>query len=115
MPYLIVKDALGFRDFAVKVFNAQETNSHLRETGEIMHGELQIEGSTVMYAQAISDWPPATANMFLYVPNVDESFEKALAEGAEVVMPVENKDYGRTCGVKDPNDNVWWITSVITE
>ena len=28
-----------------------------------------------------------------------------------VVMEIENKDYGRTGGVKDPFGNTWWIVA----
>ena len=41
-----------------------------------------------------------------------ESFKKAIAEGATVLMELSDQNYGRTCGVTDPFGNIWWITSV---
>ena len=44
--------------------------------------------------------------------NADESYKKAIDEGATTVMELSDQDYGRTCGVSDPFGNTWWITSV---
>ncbi|MNF93706.1 Glyoxalase-like domain protein [compost metagenome] len=65
-----------------------------------------------MVTDATNDWKPQTANLFVYVPNADESFKKALEEGATELMGLSDQEYGRTCGVTDPFGNVWWITSV---
>lgn len=50
------------------------------------------------------------AGMFIYVENTDKTFQKAIDHGAEVLMPISDKEYGRTCGVRDPFGNTWWIT-----
>ena len=44
--------------------------------------------------------------------NLSAADEKALQAGATSVMPPADQDYGRSCGVKDPCGNTWWITSV---
>jgi PhnB protein len=114
MPYLMLNGARKFTDFIKTVFNAEITHQHLREdqTGLLRHGEAQISGSTIMYCDAIEPWGTATSNLFVYVDNADESFHKAIAAGAAIVMELSNQDYGRTCGVKDTTGNVWWISSV---
>lgn len=112
MPYLMLTNAGHFYAFTKAVFNAQETLKKLREDGNtIMHSEIQINGSTIMYCETNKDWKPQTANLFVYVKDVDDTYKKAIDVGAEVVMPLSNQDYGRTCGIKDPFGNTWWITS----
>ncbi len=113
MPYLMLKDASRFHQFASDVFNAKETICRLREDGErIMHTEIEIYGHTIMFCYTTEDWEEQTANLFIYVEDADTTFSKALKAGAEVIMPLRDQDYGRTCGVKDPFGNTWWITSV---
>lgn len=114
MPYLILKDARRFIDFTAAVFNATVTACHTREgtDAEIMHAEVNINGSIVMFAEATEAWGSQPAGMFVYVDNADEAFAKAQAAGAEVIMGLTDQDYGRTCGVKDPAGNIWWVTSV---
>jgi len=114
MPYLILKGADDFRKFMVKVFDASEQMIVPAEDGTVMHGELKIGNAVVMFAEAGGQFPVMNAGMFIYVDNADATYKKALAAGAVTVKGQEpsDKDYGRTCGVKDPFGNTWWITSV---
>ena len=114
MPYLILKGAQKFIDFTAKVFNAQVTARHAREGDEsiIMHAEINIDGSIIMFAESNEQWADQNAGLFVYVDDADDTFAKAKAEGAVVLLEPNDQDYGRTCGVKDPTGNVWWITSV---
>jgi PhnB protein len=113
MPYLMLNDAAAFAEFAKKVFNAELTYSVMREDGvTAMHCELQISGCTIMFCEATATWLPQTANLFVYVPDADETYATAIAGGAAAVSEMANQDYGRSGGVKDPFGNTWWITSV---
>ncbi|MGW8123999.1 VOC family protein [Roseivirga echinicomitans] len=113
MPYLMLNNAEGFSEFATKVFKANVNMVKLREDEKtIMHSELMIGASTIMFCSATEQFPPQTANLFVYVPNADEAYLKALKNGATSVMDLSDQDYGRTCGVLDPYGNTWWITSV---
>lgn len=113
MPYLIVEDADRFFDFAEHVFNAELTYPASRPAGLDGHCELRIGGSTIMFAKTGGPWETRTADMFVYVDNVDEAYEKALAKGATTVLPPDDKEYGRSCGVTDPFGNIWWPTAAI--
>ncbi len=113
MPYLILPGASKFIDFTKTVFGASETHTKaLREDGTIMLAEITLNGSTIMITDEVTEWPKQTANLFVYVPNADETYKKALENGAASLMDLSNQDYGRTCGVTDPFGNTWWITSV---
>ena len=113
MPYLILPGASKFIDFTKTVFGTSETHTKaLREDGTIMHAEITLNGSTIMITDEVADWPKQTANLFVYVPSADETYKKALENGAVSLMDLSNQDYGRTCGVTDPFGNTWWITSV---
>lgn len=110
MPYLMIEDAAGFIEFISNVFDAEMTHQDVR--GDIIgHCEANIGGSTIMFSQSRDEWKPATANMFVYVDNADETYSKAVENGSETIMPPADQEYGRSCGVTDPFGNVWWITS----
>lgn len=111
MPYLIVADPKALIDFAVTVFQAELTFERYRENEMLMHGELRVGTSTLMLAQSTAEWTPMPTGLFIYSADVDAAFQKALELGAKVIMPLEDKDYGRTCCVEDTNGIVWWITS----
>ena len=111
MPYLIVPNAAGFLSFAEKVFNAKEISKFMRDENTIMHAEIMIGDSTIMFADATEQFKPSTAGLFVYVENSDETIEKAIREGASVIREITDEEYGRSGGIKDPFGNVWWITT----
>ena len=113
MPYLIVKGADDFRKFMTMVFDAKDQLIVPNEDGSLMHGELKIGNAIVMFAEAGGQFQLMNAGIFIYVDNADATYKKALAAGAVTVEGQEpsDRDYGRTCGVKDPFGNTWWITS----
>ena len=115
MPYLIVKDAAGFSSFMQKVFDAEETHKSMRDEHTIMHAEIMIGGSTVMFADSTEKFSVRPAGLFIYVEDADKTFKKAIDAGATTVMEVADQPYGRSGGVQDPFGNVWWITSIAKE
>lgn len=113
MPYLILSKSEKFYDFAQSVFDVETLHLEKREDKEtIRHGEIKIGDSTIMFANSTPEWDAQPANLFIYVENADDTYQKALDHGAISVMELKDEEYGRTCGVKDPKGNVWWITSI---
>ena len=111
MPYLIVQDAAKFITFTERVFGATHGHMAMRDESVIMHGEVVIGGSTIMFADATEQFQVQTAGLFVYVSNANEAYNKAVEEGAVAVTPLSDRPYGRSGGVKDPFGNTWWITS----
>lgn len=112
MPYLILQDVRGFLKFAQNIFDAQILEEHLDENNRVIHAEIKIGNSTIMMGEANEIWDVNNAGLFLYVANADETFHQALQHGAEAILEMEDKEYGRSGGIKDPFGNIWWITSV---
>ena len=111
-PYLMVHGATGLIEFVEKVFGATRTEFMGREDGKVMHAEVRIGNSIVMIADAQDPWPPSPAAMYVYVPNVDETFKKAVDAGATSVMEPADQFYGdRLGGVKDRWGNLWWVAT----
>ena len=113
MPYLILKRVSDFIQFTKEVFNARELNIYRNEEGDIMHAEIQIGDSTIMMGEAGDQWGVQNAGLYINVEDADTTFKNARDKGASVVMELDNKEYGRTCGVMDPFGNTWWITTPI--
>jgi len=109
-PYFTVKDPAGLIDFVKQSFGAIE---HFRTTGSAggMHAEVLIGDSIVMIggAEHIEAKP---AVIHLYVPDVDEAYERAIKAGGKSLMPVEDMPYGeRSGGVEDVHGNRWYIAT----
>ena len=113
MPYLILNNAADFIPFASAVFGAIETYKVLRDEKTIMHAEIMIGASTIMFADATEQYKPRNAGLFVYVENADEAYKKALDAGSSALSPMGDQTYGRSGGVRDPFGNDWWITSPV--
>ncbi|WP_031526252.1 VOC family protein [Dyadobacter crusticola] len=115
MPYLMLDKATRFKDFVTWVFDGEVASTHFQEDdpGLIKHAEVRVGESTIMFCDSRAEWPAQPANLFVYVENADDTYQKALESGATSMMEPADQDYGRSCGVTDPCGNVWWITSVI--
>lgn len=112
MPYLIVRNAAGLKRFLEEVFGGQELRTVYREgETDIMHAEVMIGDSTIMFAESSPEWEPSTAGLYINVPDADATYRKAISEGASSIMEPVDQHYGRTSGVTDPYGNVWWITT----
>lgn len=113
MPYLIIKNAPAFFEFTKNVFDAEEKHKTMRTETVIMHAEISIGGSCIMFADANEQFPPQTAGLFIYVDDCDSVYKKALDNGAVSLMGPSDQSYGRSAGVKDPFGNTWWITTAV--
>jgi PhnB protein len=111
MPYLIIPNANGFLDFTKAVFNATEKMKHMRDETVIMHGEVQIGQSVIMFADSTPDYPAQPAGLFIYVDDANLVYQRAIDQGAVRLTELSDQPYGRTGGVTDPFGNTWWITS----
>lgn len=111
-PYLVVADAETEIRFLETGFGATVTSMQRRDDGAVMHAELTIGNSQMMLGQAGGPWTPRHAAFYLWVPNCDATYERALAAGAVSESAPEDKPYGhRNAGVIDPAGNTWWIGS----
>ncbi len=109
-PYFVVQQADKFIDFAKRAFGAQEMYRMNMPNGSVMHAELQIGDSRIMIGQASERWTPQTCSLYLYVPDVDAVYRKAIEAGGTSTMQPENKFYGdRSAGVDDPFGNHWYL------
>jgi PhnB protein len=116
-PYLIIDGAEDIIGFMQKAFGAKpEHEPTKRPDGKIMHATLKIGNSMVMLADS-SEHAKATAVMlYLYVPDVDAAYQKALKAGATSLMEPADQFYGdRTGGVKDAAGNSWFFGTHIED
>ncbi len=112
-PYLVVADGDAELKFLEAAFGATQKFCERRPDGTVMHAELNIGDSLVMIGQSGDRWKGRSASFFVWVESADQTFAKALAAGATEESPLEDKPYGRSGGVVDPNGQMWWITSAI--
>jgi PhnB protein len=115
-PYLVVSGAAKLIDFLKRAFDSKETICHTKPDGSIGHAEVQIGNSMIMLGEASGEWKPMPSAIYLYVPNTDAVYKRALEAGATSIMQPADQFYGdRNAGVKDPCGNMWWIATHVED
>jgi len=112
IAYLVVRSAPPLIEFLKTVFDAVELDRTLRPDGGVMHAAVQIGDSRVMMGEATGPREPFPAMLYVYVPDVDAAYARALAAGATTMMAPADLFYGdRNAGVRDAFGNEWWIAT----
>lgn len=111
-PYLYGN--LDLIEFVQEVFGAVELERFAFRPRSF-HVEAAIGDSVVVLE--VGDPPAAIAapaSIYVYVPDVDAAYGRALEAGAEEIAPPEDKPYHeRAAGVKDSFGNTWWIATYV--
>jgi PhnB protein len=109
-PYLVVENAKQLIEFLEQAFGAEVTERMARADGSIGHAEVRIGDSVIMLSDARDQWKPLQSAVYLYVPDTDVVYRRALEAGATSVMEPADQFYGdRNAGVQDSAGNFWWI------
>ena len=124
IPRLVCRDPASEIDFCVRAFDAVELNRRPGPDGSVAHALLTIGPEMVMVE---AEWPslPSRAPtpdgsspvvIFVYVPDVDVTVERASACGARVLVPVQDQFWGdRIAWLMDPSGHVWTVATRIEE
>jgi len=110
-PYFIVNGAQKFIDLMKLIFAAKEIRRYDLPDGKIMHAEIKIDDSIIMLGDSSDKYPPISLVMHVYVPNVDETFQKAVDAGCEVIEQpkVREGDPDKRATFKDFAGNMWSV------
>jgi PhnB protein len=123
VPYLQVEGAAKASEFYQRAFAATEVYRHaLDEQGRTMHIHLYLNGSSLMLSDFYPEYghpprKPAGFDLTIDVKeqdDIDTWWNRALAAGAEVVLPLQEMFWGARYGqVRDPFGVVWAMNQQI--
>lgn len=116
--HLTVDNAAKALDWYKRALGAEEISRFPMPDGKIGHAELRIGDSKIMLndpmmggkgPQAYGGSPAA---LWVYVPDCDALFNRAVSAGAQTQMPMGDQFWGDRCGaIKDPSGYTWTIAT----
>ncbi len=118
--HLVPSNAAAYAEFLKSAFSAVEIMLSPGPGGTIMHGEMRIGDTIVMFADDFGAQcgmgPTAQGrhpfHLQLYVPDADATWAQALEAGCEVTMPISDAFWGDRYGhVRDPFGFSWAIAT----
>jgi PhnB protein len=112
-PNIIVDNAEDAIAFLKRALGAIEHYRLTMSDGKVTHCELELGDSIVNLGESMEGWPARGLVAQIYVENSDALFERAVAAGATVVMPMTDMFFGSREGrVADPFGNMWTIATL---
>lgn len=103
-------------DFLKRAFDAEEVGRYETPDGVIHHATVKVGGSYVELGDAHGPYQPTERMFYLYVPNCDELYLRAIAAGGKSISEPTDHPYGdRSGAVKDAFGNEWWIATHIKD
>ena len=121
-PGLVHREAKKAIEFYKKAFGAEVKSNMTMPDGRVMHAEIRIGDSTIFLSDEFPEMAPdhkspqtagcVTGTTFLYVPDVDAVFKKAVEAGAKAIMPPSDMFWGDRFGkIADPFGHHWGIAT----
>ena len=118
IPYLYYDDVDAAIAFLVSGFGFTQEMRVDTPTGGV-HAQVKLGDQIVMLGQGGVDKTNATpavlgrvtSGVFVYLDDIDAHFAKAQAQGAKIVSPLADLDYGRSYTARDPQGHMWFFTS----
>lgn len=118
IPTYRYADAHAAIDWLITALGFEKHAVHEAPDGSVAHAQLTFRGQMIMLGTAADDgfgaWqrPPVdgvnTCSAYIVVDDPDAIYDRAVAAGAEVRMPIEDEDYGgRGFTVADPEGVLW--------
>ncbi len=122
-PRLVVDDADAAINFYTAALGATETVRFAEPGGAIVHAELHLGDSVIALAERDGSWNLSPTDLggsplllTLSVDDADAVGEAMTGAGATVVIPIDDRDYGRREGrLRDPAGHLWIISQALEE
>jgi PhnB protein len=103
-------------NFLRRAFGAQELEKYASPDGVIHHAKIRVGTSVLEMGEAHGPYQPMASVLYMYVPDVDAVYRRALQAGATSISEPADQPYGdRNAGVKDPFGNTWYIATHIKD
>ena len=120
-PHLVCRNAAQAIAFYQKAFGAETVMVHKMPDGKVMHAALALGEATVFlcdeFDQGCGSRSPETLGgtpivIHLEVDDCDKWFERAVAAGCTVTMPLQDQFWGDRYGkIEDPFGHHWSIAT----
>ena len=103
-------------NFVKRAFGAVELGRHATPDGVIHHATVKIGTGLIELGEAHGPYQPMPTMFYLYVPDVDAFYRRAIGAGGTSISEPADQPYGdRSGGVTDPFGNKWYIATHIKD
>ncbi len=113
-PALRYKNGAAALEWLARAFGFEKQMVVPGPEGTIAHAQLKLGSGVIMLGSGKhgpgpdNPWDTVKQGIYVYVADVDAHYARAKAAGAEIVMELEDTDYGsRGYSVRDLEGHLW--------
>jgi uncharacterized glyoxalase superfamily protein PhnB len=115
-PILGYRNLAAANDWLCRVFSFEPLEIMRDESGAYVHVELRLGDGVIMPTTQSQDpdtdnpWsqPLTTQGLYVTLDGIDAHYARAVAEGAQILRPLADTDYGsREYTARDLEGNLW--------
>jgi PhnB protein len=115
-PYLHPRRAEPLIGFLKRAFGAEEVAKYASPDGVVHHAVIRVGDAVLEMGEAHEKYEPMPAMFYIYVPDMEDVYRRAIAAGAKSFQEPTDQPYGdRNAGVADAFGNKWYIASHIKD
>jgi uncharacterized glyoxalase superfamily protein PhnB len=124
-PALRYQDAPAAIDWLCRAFGLEKQLVIPGPNGTISHAQLKFGPDYIMLGSSKDDslrlkspreLGGVTQSIYIYIADVDAHHDRAKAAGAEILVPLQNTDYGsREYSARDPEGHIWHFGTYLPE
>lgn len=124
IPRLFCRNPVAEVEFCVATFQAEERVRRPGPDGTLAHALITIGPAMVMieaeWAEVANRAPALDGStpvaLYVYVENVDETLDRAVAHGARILLAAADQPWGDRIGwFIDPAGHVWTVATRVEE
>ncbi len=119
-PRLVIEGVDAAIDYYSKTLGAIQIERYADDEERVVHAAIRIGDFIVSFAEQIEDWgllgPGRLGGspilLHLSVPDCDAVGARMVEHGAEVLIPIEDRFYGKREGrLRDPFGHLWIVST----
>ena len=121
-PYLLYEDCDAALDFLARAFGFEEVLRYTGAEGYVNHAETRLGNASVYMGDPGPQYrnPKNTGHesvgIYVVVDDVDNHYDRAKSEGAEITEEPTDQDYGhRRYSARDPEGHHWYFAQAVKE
>jgi len=123
-PYLYYEDVAGALEWLSRVFGFEERAKETMRSpeGKVVHSAMEHGEGVILMGCPGADYKcpkrlgHVTQNLYVYVDDVEQHYQRAKCAGATILSPLEETFYGdRRYGAADVEGHHWYFAEKVRE
>lgn len=110
VPFVYVEDVPKYVEFVSAAFGIEAVTETKDDNGHTFYATMQFDDTTYFVNEASEEMPTSSLALYLYVPDLDAAYKRALEAGATSIAEPAEQYHGDSLAIlTDSWGNQWYL------